>query len=193
VTEWIYYIDYVRKHELQKRLKLYPWWKRPFTPEFRELIVWRIEALWKKNVEHKVEKALKPTKLLPSKPHNMEEILRNAYGNFVTSELESEISISSGVASTAMLKDYSGIINISPFACLIGRVIEGIVNPWAREHRYPMLSVEIDGEILPPSTINRLEIFMLNVLRFRQSPDAQDLVEQAEKVDSSLDRKIIRE
>ena len=85
-------------------------------------------------------------------------------------ELYSEITISSGVASTAMMDDFSGIVNISPFACLIGRVIEGLITPWSRERRFPVISVEIDGDILPPNIVNKLEIFMLNVLRFRHKP-----------------------
>jgi hypothetical protein len=28
---------------------------------------------------------------------------------------------------------------------------------------YPMMSVEIDGNALPPTTLNKLDIFMLNV------------------------------
>jgi hypothetical protein len=122
----------------------------------------------------------------------MDQIMGNARKHFVTDELYSEISISSGVASTAMMEDYSGIVNISPFACLIGRVIEGLITPWARERRYPVISVEIDGDILPPGIVNKLEIFMLNVLRFRHNPDISELVERDGEEVVTLDRKIIR-
>jgi len=97
----------------------------------------------------------------------MNQIMENTEKYFVSNELHSEISISSGVAATAMTDGYCGIVNISPFACLIGRVIEGLLTPWAREHKYPLISIEIDGNLLPPSIINKLEIFMLNVLRFK--------------------------
>jgi hypothetical protein len=73
---------------------------------------------------------------------------------------------------------YSGIVNISPFACLIGRVIEGLFTPWARERNYPILSVEVDGNLLPPNIVNKLNIFMVNVLRFRGDNDVSDLIEQ---------------
>jgi predicted nucleotide-binding protein (sugar kinase/HSP70/actin superfamily) len=192
VTEWLYYCDHTRKHELKKKLVLKPVFKRAFAKEFRSLVEWKIEELWKHNVDKKVLKALAPTKLIPHTPHNMEEIMGNANKNFVTEELESEISISSGVSYTAMMHDYSGVINISPFACLIGRVIEGLVSPWARENNFPMMSIEIDGETLPPIIINKLEIFMLNVLRYHGKMDVKDLVENIEVKDNSLDRKIIK-
>jgi hypothetical protein len=143
-------------------------------------------------VEHKIKDALRETQLIPATPHDMGEIIKNAEEHFVNGELYSEITVSSGVASTAMMKDFSGIVNISPFACLIGRVIEGLYTPWARERNFPVMSVEIDGAILPPNIINKLEIFMLNVLRFRSSPDSRDLIEREGEADVSLDRKIIR-
>ena len=192
VIEWFYYCDHTRKHELKKKLGLHPWYKRPFSDEFKELITWNIEATWKHKVENKVRKTLEKTGLLPTAPHDMEEIMSNANKLFVNEDLHSEISVSSGVAATAMYQDYSGIVNISPFACLIGRVIEGLITPWARDNRFPVMSVEIDGNILPPNIINRLEIFMLNVLRFRQDPDNQELIEKEGHERISFSRQIIK-
>ena len=80
-----------------------------------------------------------------------------------------------------MEKGYSGIVNISPFACLIGRVIEGLFTPWARERNYPALSVEVDGNLLPPNIVNKLNIFMVNVLRFRGKGDLSGLIDKAGK------------
>jgi hypothetical protein len=108
----------------------------------------------------------------------MREIMKNTEKHFVSQELYSEISISSGVAATAMMDGYSGIVNISPFSCLIGRVIEGVLTPWARERKYPIISIEIDGNILPPNILNKLEIFMLNVLRFKDNEDVNTMVEK---------------
>jgi len=122
----------------------------------------------------------------------MKEIMGNAHEHFVTSELDSEISISSGAASTAMMHDYSGVVNISPFACLIGRVIEGLITPWSRDRNFPVMSVEIDGAVLPPGIVNKLEIFMLNVLRFRRTPETSDLIEHENITDTSMSRKIIK-
>jgi len=192
ITEWIYYTDFTRRHEILKKYNLLPWYKKLISKELRELILWRIEEMWKHSVEKKIKSALAETNLIPTTPHDMKEIMGNANEHFVTTELDSEISISSGVASTAMMYDYSGVINISPFACLIGRVIEGLITPWSRDRNYPIMSVEIDGSVLPPNIVSKLEIFMLNVLRFRQNPDISELVERESNVDSSICRKIIR-
>jgi len=192
ITEWIYYCDYTRKHDIQKRLGLLPWYRKPFSKELRELVSWKIEEWYKHGVEKKVKAALAVSGLVPHTPHDMEQIMNNAETHFVSDELYSEISISSGVASTAMMEDFSGIVNISPFACLIGRVIEGLITPWSRERRFPVISVEIDGDILPPGIVNKLEIFMLNVLRFRHNPSVAELVDREDQEVVSLDRKIIR-
>jgi predicted CoA-substrate-specific enzyme activase len=191
IAEWIYYCDFVRRYELKKRLKLIPWYRRVFAGEFIDLINWNIEHAYKHNVEKKVRETLGSTNLLPESPHDMKQIMKNTEKHFVNNELYSEISISTGVAATAMMDGYSGIVNISPFACLIGRVIEGLFTPWARERKYPAISVEIDGNLLPPNVLNNLEIFMLNVLRFKGNPDVNTMVESNQAKSTSLDRKII--
>ena len=192
VIEWFYYCDHTRKHELIKKLKLLPWYKKLFSKELKELVSWKIEAIFKHRVDNQVKKILETTGLLPHAPHDMEEVMKNAENLFVTDELHSEISVSSGVAATAMFQDFSGIVNISPFACLIGRVIEGLITPWARDKKYPVMSVEIDGNILPPNIINKLEIFMLNVLRFRDNPETFELVEKEGQERVTFSRQIIK-
>jgi len=193
VAEWFYYCDFVRHYELKKKLSIVPWYKKPFSPEFRDIIDWRIEHLYKKNVERNVRNTLSSTGLVPKTPHDMKTIMHNTEKHFVSHELHSEISISSGVAATAMMDGYSGIVNISPFACLIGRVIEGLFTPWARERKYPTISIEIDGNLLPPNVLSKLEIFMLNVKRFKGKDDISSMVEGEGTQTTAIDRKIIRQ
>ena len=193
VTEWIYYCDHTRHHELMKTYNLIPWYRRVFSSEFRKIIMWHLEEKYKHHTEKKIKTALAKSGLIPKTPHNMKEIMGNANNIFVSPELHSEISISSGAASTALLDDFSGVINISPFACLIGRVIEGLVTPWAREKNFPMMSVEIDGDVLPPNVLNKLEIFMLNVLRFRFTPKTSELVEMSGASGDAISRKIVKD
>ncbi len=192
VAEWFYYCDFVRHYELKKKLSLHPWYRRVFAQEFRDLIGWRIEHIYKKNVERKVRDTLSTTGLVPHTPHDMKAIMKNTEKHFVGLELYSEISISSGVAATAMMDGFSGIVNISPFACLIGRVIEGLYTPWARERKYPTISIEIDGNLLPPNVLSKLEIFMLNVKRFKGKGDIQTMVERDGTKSIAIDRKISR-
>ncbi|GHV20076.1 hypothetical protein FACS189494_03130 [Spirochaetia bacterium] len=173
ISEWIHYLDFVREYSLKKLIKLGQGGNR------RKLFKLNIEQWWKHSVEKKTLAILGPTGLIPPTPHDMHQIMEMCQKHFVNLELNSEIAVSSGAAATAMESGYSGVVNISPFACLIGRVIEGLYTPWAREHNYPILSVEVDGNLLPPNIINKLNIFMVNVLRFRGGTDLSALVDSS--------------
>jgi predicted nucleotide-binding protein (sugar kinase/HSP70/actin superfamily) len=148
-----------------------------FSKPWKDLKKLEIEEWWKHSVEKKVLDILEPTGLIPETPHDMRHIMQYTQEHFVNLELNSEIAVSSGSAAAAMDSGYSGIVNISPFACLIGRVIEGLFTPWARERNYPILSVEVDGNLLPPNIVNKLNIFMVNVLRFKGETDMSTLVD----------------
>ncbi|MDR0404152.1 MAG: acyl-CoA dehydratase activase-related protein, partial [Treponema sp.] len=150
IAEWIHYLDFVREYALNKLIKLRKPGRRIFSKPWRDLKKLCLEEWWKHSVEKKVIAILEPTGLVPETPHDMREIMRYTQEHFVNLELNSEIAVSSGSAAAAMAHGYSGIVNISPFACLIGRVIEGLFTPWARERNYPTLSVEVDGNLLPP-------------------------------------------
>ncbi|MBN2508776.1 MAG: activase [Spirochaetales bacterium] len=187
IGEWIHYLDFVRKYDLKKRLKLKPLVVRPFSKEFRRLCYVHLESWWKHRVEGKIKKALGMSNLLPSAPHDMNKIMNYTSTCFVNHELNSEIAVSSGVAAASRDAGFSGVVNISPFACLIGRVIEGIFTPWARDHNYPVMSVEVDGNLLPPNIISKLNIFMLNVLRYKADPGMAPLIEKAAVPDTDND------
>jgi len=179
ISEWIHYLDFVREYSLNKLIKLRRRGKRIFSKPWKDLKILQIEEWWKHHIEKKTLSILKPTCLIPETPHDMRRIMKYTQEHFLNLELNSEIAVSSGSAAAAMDTGYSGIVNISPFACLIGRVIEGIFTPWARERNYPILSVEVDGNLLPPNIVNKLNIFMVNVLRFKGGKDLSSLVDKA--------------
>ncbi|MDR1909116.1 MAG: acyl-CoA dehydratase activase [Spirochaetaceae bacterium] len=179
ISEWIHYLDFVREYSFKKLIALRKKGRRFLSKPWRDLKKLELEMWWKHSIEKKTLAILEPTGLIPKTPHDMHEIMENTQKYFVNLELNSEIAVSSGVAATAMEQGYSGIVNISPFACLIGRVIEGLFTPWARERNYPALSVEVDGNLLPPNIVNKLNIFMVNVLRFRGNGDISGLVDRA--------------
>ncbi len=107
----------------------------------------------------------------------MDEAMELAKDEFVNLELNSEIVVSSGVAGISKDHGYSGVVNIAPFACLIGRVIEGIYTPWAREQGYPTISIEVDGDQIPPNLVNKIEIFLVNVMRYNHKPEAEKFLD----------------
>jgi len=185
ISEWIHYLDFVREYALKKLIKLQKPGTRLFSKPSKDLKKLQIEEWWKHHIEKKVLAILEPTGLIPETPHDMRHIMKYTQEHFVNLELNSEIAVSSGSAAAAMDEGYSGIVNISPFACLIGRVIEGLFTPWARERNYPILSVEVDGNLLPPNIVNKLNIFMVNVLRFKGGNDLSTLVDKAGKGESA--------
>jgi len=185
VSEWIHYLDFVREYALNKLIKLRKPGTRLFSKPSMDLKKLQIEEWWKHHIEKKVLSILEPTGLIPKTPHDMRHIMKYTVKHFVNLELNSEIAVSSGSAAAAMDEGYSGIVNISPFACLIGRVIEGLFTPWARERNYPILSVEVDGNLLPPNIVNKLNIFMVNVLRFKGGDDLSTLVDKAGEGESA--------
>lgn len=182
ICEWIHYLDFVRDYDLRKRLRLLPPVRRLFSHEAREFLRLKLEEAWKHHIERKIKGTLRVSGMIPHTPHDMKKIMKNSSDHFVNHELNSEITVSSGVAATAMEEGYSGVVNISPFACLIGRVIEGLYTPWARERNYPVISVEVDGNLLPPNIVNKLNIFMVNVLRFREHRETAELIEPHEGI-----------
>ena len=182
VSEWIHYLDFVREYSFNKLIKLRKPGKRIFSKPWKDLKKLQIEKIWKHHIEKRIISILGPTELIPETPHDMRHIMKYTVEHFVNLELNSEIAVSSGSAAAAMDSGFSGIVNISPFACLIGRVIEGLFTPWARERNYPILSVEVDGNLLPPNIINKLNIFMVNVLRFKGGSDLSALVDNVKKL-----------
>jgi len=180
ICEWIHYLDFVREYALKKLIKLQKPGRRLFSKPWKDLKKLHMEEMWKHYIERKVLKILQPTGLIPKTPHDMRHIMKYTQEHFLNLELNSEIAVSSGSAAAAMDAGYSGIVNISPFACLIGRVIEGLFTPWARERNYPIISVEVDGNLLPPNIVNKLNIFMVNVLRFKGG-DLSTLVDRAQE------------
>ena len=165
ISEWIYYCDYVRKTELFSNSQNGKKSINIFNKNYTGQLKWILEKRYKHNIENQIKKTLAASGLLIEFPDDMEHIMNNCRENFIQNELYSEISVSGGMAYTSLQDGYSGVINISPFACLIGRVIEGIVKPWARQNKKALISIEIDGNPLPLNTLNKIDAFTASVMR----------------------------
>ncbi len=168
ITEWVRYTDHYRKANLDAQGRREGVFESVRSGLYKEKAVYHVEKLYKDMVEHKVARHVMPTGLVVRAPHDMDEIMKNADSEFIDEALESEATVSSGVAATAMLDGFDGVVIIAPFACLPGRLLEGVYSPWARERGFPVLTLENDGQPYPPSTLARMEIFAHNVLRFQK-------------------------
>ena len=166
IAEWLHYTDWSRKLLLDQAQQRQGLLRAGRSGVLKEKAWYHVEHLYKRRVEQQIRRHLASTGLLPEAPHDMNVIMRNAKRHFIDPELETEATVSSGVAATAMEDGYSGVAIIAPFACLPGRLLEGVYAPWARRRGYPVLALENDGQPYPPGTLARMEIFAHNVLRF---------------------------
>ncbi|NLN62750.1 MAG: activase [Myxococcales bacterium] len=168
VTEWIYYTDHCRWRQIKKDRSQLGLAGIALRGKWKEHAMYYVEAFYKKMVHHKVSRHLVPTGLIPDAPHDMHKIIGVAEEFFIDPELESEATVSSGAAASGMLDGYAGAVVISPFACLPGRLVEGVYAPWARERGYPYIALENDGQPYPPNVTARMEIFAHNVSRYEK-------------------------
>ncbi len=166
VTEWIHYTDFARKFIMAGRRRREGWLRILREGGLKTEAVYLIETAWKRRVEEKIAAALRPTGLIPHAPHDMNQIIGEGQHQFVDPELESEATVSPAAGAAAMKDGYSGVVIISPFGCLPGRLIEGVYAPWAKARDYPVLALENDGQPYPPNVVSRMEVFAHNVLRF---------------------------
>jgi predicted CoA-substrate-specific enzyme activase len=166
VTEWFHYTDYARKYLMQDRRERQGILRVLKDGGLKEEAWFHVEAWWKNKVEQEVRKHLMPTGLVPDAPHDMQEMIENGRHLFVDPELESEACVSPAVAAAGMQDGYSGVAIIAPFACLVGRLIEGVYSPWAKKQGYPVIALENDGQPYPPGIMSRMEVFAHNVSRF---------------------------
>jgi predicted CoA-substrate-specific enzyme activase len=168
LSEWVHYTDWARRRVLQQELRrggLATLARRGWLAERLRL---GVESWWERRVEDRVRRALLPTGLLPKAADDVDAALAFGASEFVAPEMQSEATISTAAAAAAMQDGYSGVVIISPFGCLPGRVIEGVYAPWARAHGYPVVALENDGRPYPPNVVSRLEVFAHNVRRYER-------------------------
>jgi len=182
VGEWISYTDHSASLQLEQRLQKRhtPWYRRPFDADYQRWAGLKVEQFFMRAIEERIAETLEPAGLTVPFPSDMREILADVE-RFTDISFETEATVSPMTASLAVEQGYDGIILIAPFACLPGRLIKAMLEPYTRERNVPFIALEADGLKFPPNVISRLEIFMLNVLR-RGQPDAAG--EQFQRMES---------
>lgn len=168
LTEWVHYTDYSQRYLLDAQRRREGLVAAIRTGWITKRLKLGLEGWWMARVESRVRRALATTGFLPSAPNDVDAALEFGGREFVSPELESEACISPAVAAAAMQDGYAGIAIIAPFACLPGRLIEGVFAPWARARGYPVLALENDGQPYSPNVLARIEVFAHNVQRYEK-------------------------
>ncbi|OGS37420.1 MAG: activase [Elusimicrobia bacterium RIFOXYB2_FULL_49_7] len=165
LSEWIHYLDYMRKFNLKNEFAKKPLWRRTLSNYGLKLGLLNAEFAWKHRVQHRIDDMFALSEIFPVGPSDMRSIMRRAH-EFASEHFETEATLSPAVAAEAMESGFSGIAIISPFACLPGRLIEAVYKPWAMARNFPVIALENDGNVYPPNIISKINIFSLNVSSF---------------------------
>jgi predicted CoA-substrate-specific enzyme activase len=162
--EWVGYCDWVREEWARRAAMKLPDAPGRFVRDVAGFARVKLERAVARSIEHDVRRALGPAELLPDYPHDMDAVM-STVGDFTHVDFETEATVSCLVAAEAVRTGYDGVVAIAPFACLPGRLIRAMLEPWCRERGVPFIALENDGLAYSPGTLTRLEVFSLNVLR----------------------------
>ncbi|MGB8992391.1 MAG: acyl-CoA dehydratase activase [Desulfobaccales bacterium] len=153
IGEWLLYVTHSSKHTARLNRR------------FRELLTVCLEERVQKKDEHRLEvifhgsiKNLKE----PSIPETLELAKDYLHPSF-----EGEAILSIGKSRDFVRKGACGLVNIMPFTCMPGTVVNSLFKRFREEHdNIPFLNLAYDGQE-QTHTRTRLEAFMYQVRQFK--------------------------
>ena len=170
VLEWLNYVDYLVKNRiLESNLSL------------SGRIEFMIKNSLQKKYEHRIKAILEESGLYHNEKIEIEEVIRVGK-QLISEHLTGESIVVVGAALKEIMHSVCGIISVGPFACLPTRIIESILSNNMNletknklENRLkieidgvrelPFLSMEVDGNQLPPLLDAKMEAFCLQAER----------------------------
>ncbi len=147
ILEWIYYVDYLVNNRLIEA-KL----------GFRGKFEFGVKKYLQRSYERRIKNIFSKSGLYKDEMIDIEDIMRHGR-NLVSEHLTGESIVVVGSALKEIKHSVCGVISIGPFACLPTRIIESILSNSMNE--LPFLSIETDGNPLPPVIEAKLEAFCL--------------------------------
>jgi predicted nucleotide-binding protein (sugar kinase/HSP70/actin superfamily) len=159
VTEWLLYINAMSKrHALQEHR-----WGNYLRTILKERI--------QKRDEHRAEEMFEGLVRNLHEPA-IEQTLRWA-SPYVHDSFEGETVLSIGKAADFFHKGVSGVLNVGPFTCMPGTIVNAILKRFREEHdQLPVLNLFFDGQG-ETGTQTRLEAFMYQVQQYQEKRRAQ--------------------
>jgi predicted nucleotide-binding protein (sugar kinase/HSP70/actin superfamily) len=153
IAEWLLYVNYTSK----RRAKVY---KR-----YRHLLQILLKEYFQNKDEHMLEDIFKGS-LRNLKEPTIPQTLDLAKG-YLDPSFEGEAILSIGKSRDFIRKGISGIVNIMPFTCMPGTVVNSLFRRFQEEHDHiPFLNLAYDGQE-QTHTRTRLEAFMYQVRQFK--------------------------
>jgi predicted nucleotide-binding protein (sugar kinase/HSP70/actin superfamily) len=153
IAEWLLYVNYTSK----RRAKVY---KR-----YRHLLQILLKEYFQNKDEHMLEEIFKGS-LRNLKEPTIPQTLDLAKG-YLDPSFEGEAILSIGKSRDFISKGISGIVNIMPFTCMPGTVVNSLFRRFQEDHDHiPFLNLAYDGQE-QTHTRTRLEAFMYQVRQFQ--------------------------
>ena len=153
IAEWLIYVNYTSK----RRARVY---KR-----YRHLLQILFKEYFQTKDEHMLEDIFKGS-IKNLKEPTIPETLALARG-YLDPSFEGEAILSIGKSRDFIRKGVSGLVNIMPFTCMPGTVVNSLFRRFQEEHDHiPFLNLAYDGQE-QTHTRTRLEAFMYQVRQFQ--------------------------
>jgi predicted CoA-substrate-specific enzyme activase len=144
IGEWIHYVNHTGKRQAKRNRQFMAWCKL------------ELESM----VQNRLERSLLQAGngWLRSLPEPEIRELLAAASPYLSPEFEGEAILSIGKSLDYLHKNVQGLINVMPFTCMPGGVVDAIMPRLRQESPIPMLSLVYDGQT-ETNIQNRLEAF----------------------------------
>ena len=144
IGEWIHYVNHTGKRQARRNNQFKAWLKL------------EVESLVQGRLERSLLQA--GNGWLRSLPEPETRELLTAASPYLSPEFEGEAVLSIGKSVDYLEKNVQGLINVMPFTCMPGGVVDAIIPRLRHKSSIPMLSLAYDGQT-ETNIQNRLEAF----------------------------------
>ncbi|MGP7970604.1 MAG: acyl-CoA dehydratase activase [Desulfobaccales bacterium] len=156
IGEWLLYVTHSSRHDA--------WNAR----HYLRYLKFSLEDRVQKKVEHELEEIFHGCIKNLREP-SIAEIFEMAK-DYLHPSFEGEAILSMGKSRDFVRKGAAGLVNIMPFACMPGTVVNSLFKRFREEHyNIPFLNLAYDGQE-QSQTRTRLEAFMYQVRQFHERP-----------------------
>jgi predicted nucleotide-binding protein (sugar kinase/HSP70/actin superfamily) len=149
ISEWLLYINCMAKRHAIRDRRWGNLLRTALKEWFQKRDEHRMEAIFRGLVENCHEPAISETLRMASP--------------YIHDSFEGEAILSIGKSVDFFRKGVGGIVNVGPFTCMPGTIVNAVLKRFREEHgSIPVLSLFFDGQT-DTSTQSRLEAFMYQV------------------------------
>ncbi|MFH0787256.1 MAG: acyl-CoA dehydratase activase, partial [Pseudomonadota bacterium] len=157
ISEWILYTNYTAI------------WRAVRLRKFSHLLELHLTHRVQTKLEHELERTFKGSLRNYGEP-TIRTTLKNAHP-YLHPSFEGEAILSLGKAKDFWRKGAGGLINIMPFTCMPGTIVNALLKRFREDHQnIPFLNLSYDGQE-QTNTRTRLEAFMYQVQQVRATKE----------------------